>query len=83
MKLLSQRNVNVKTGFKKPSYVLTRYTLSTDTYRCLEVHEKKAETVTALLDVWSESLGLELLELTFVTDREESFRNSLLMRGFM
>ena len=40
-----------------------------DTYGCLEVHEKKAENITALLDVWSEPLGLDLHELTFLTDR--------------
>lgn len=66
------------------SYALDLYTysgkiylsivhLSTDTYWCLEVHEKKAETITALLDVWSESLGLEFHELTFLTDRGGGF----------
>ena len=49
-----------------------------DTYWFLEVHEKKAETITALLDGWSESLALELQELTFLTDGE-SLRNSLFM----
>jgi hypothetical protein len=41
--------------------------LSADTYWCLTVHEKKAETITALLDVLSESLGVEFLELAFHT----------------
>jgi hypothetical protein len=39
----------------------------------LEVDENKVQTITALLDVRSESLGLELLELTFLTDREGEF----------
>ena len=39
----------------------------------MEVDENKVQTITALLDVRSESLGLELLELTFLTDREGEF----------
>lgn len=42
--------------------------LSTDTIG-LEFHEKKAEIVSALLNVWSESIGLKLHELTFLTGR--------------
>jgi len=40
---------------------------------------ENAETVTILLEVWSECPGLELHELTFLTDREESLRKSLVM----
>ena len=47
--------------------------LNTDTYWCLEANKEKAETITTLLEVWSESLGLELHELTFLTVREGEF----------
>ena len=39
----------------------------------MEVHEKKTETSIALLDVWSESLGLELHALTLLSDRKGEF----------
>jgi len=54
-------NVNTYSG---KTYLLILQ-LSTDTYWCLEVHEKKAEPTTiTVLEVWSESLGLELTSLS-------------------
>ena len=66
------------------SYALDLYTYSgntylsmselrADTYWCLEAHEKNAETITILVEEWSESLDLELHELGFLTDRGGEF----------
>ena len=69
------------------SYALDLYTyagkiylsilhLKSESLWSLEVPEKTAEVITDLLVVWAESLGLDLSELTFLTDREDSLPNS-------
>jgi hypothetical protein len=44
--------------------------VNSDTYWSSEFQKKKDETITELLDAWSESLGLQLREITFVTEEE-------------
>ena len=50
--------------------------LKSESFWSLEVPEKTTEVITGLLVVWAEPLGLDLSELTFLTDREESLPNS-------
>lgn len=47
--------------------------LKSESFWSLEVPKKTAEVITDLLVVWAESLGLDLSELTFLTDRGGEF----------
>jgi len=49
------------------------FTLKSESFWAFEVPEKTAEVITELLVVWAESLGLDLSELTFLTDRGGEF----------
>ena len=49
----------------------------TDTYWCLEVHEKKGETITTLLDVWFNVLVWSYMNSHFLLTGEGNLRNAL------
>jgi hypothetical protein len=47
--------------------------VSSNEYWCIPVAEKTAEEITSILQCWSDSLGLQLNDLSFLTDRGGEF----------